>query len=52
MIVFESLYSMEGLRSPIEKIIWLAEKYNALTYLDEVHSVGGLHPSWTIEHYQ
>ena len=40
MIVFESLYSMEGLRSPIEKIIWLAEKYNALTYLDEVHSVG------------
>ena len=40
MIVFESLYSMEGLRSPIEKIIWLSEKYNALTYLDEVHSVG------------
>ena len=40
MIVFESLYSMEGLRSPIKKIVQLAKKYNALTYLDEVHSVG------------
>ena len=37
MIVFESLYSMEGLRSPIEKIIWLAEKYNALTIPDYFH---------------
>ena len=40
IIVFESLYSMEGLRSPIKKIVKLAKKYNALTYLDEVHSVG------------
>ncbi len=40
IIVFESLYSMEGLRSPIRKIVSLAKKYNALTYLDEVHSVG------------
>ena len=40
IIVFESLYSMEGLRSPIKKIVSLAKKYNALTYLDEVHSVG------------
>ena len=40
IIVFESLYSMEGLRSPLQKIIDLAKKYNALTYLDEVHSVG------------
>ena len=40
IIVFESLYSMEGLRSPLQKIIELARKYNALTYLDEVHSVG------------
>ncbi len=40
LIVFESLYSMEGLRSPIRKIIEIAKKYNALTYLDEVHSVG------------
>jgi len=40
LIVFESLYSMEGLRSPIKEIVKLAKKYNALTYLDEVHSVG------------
>ena len=40
LIVFESLYSMEGLRSPLQKIIDIAKKYNALTYLDEVHSVG------------
>ena len=40
IIVFESLYSMEWLRSPLQKIIEIARKYNALTYLDEVHSVG------------
>ena len=40
LIVFESLYSMEGLRSPLQKIVELAKEYNALTYLDEVHSVG------------
>ena len=40
MIVFESLYSMEGIRSPIIKIVELAKKYNCMTYLDEVHSVG------------
>jgi len=40
LIVFESLYSMEGIRSPIKKIIELAKKFKALTYLDEVHSVG------------
>ena len=40
LIVFESLYSMEGIRSPILKIVELAKKYNAMTYLDEVHSVG------------
>ncbi len=40
LIVFESLYSMEGIRSPIVKIVELAEKYNCMTYLDEVHSVG------------
>ena len=40
LIVFESLYSMEGIRSPIKKIVELAQKYKCLTYLDEVHSVG------------
>ena len=40
LIVFESLYSMEGIRSPILKIVELSKTYNAMTYLDEVHSVG------------
>ncbi len=40
IIAFESAYSMDGLISPIAKICELAKKYNALTYLDEVHSVG------------
>lgn len=40
IIVFESVYSMDGLISPIKQIISLAKKYNAMTYIDEVHSVG------------
>ncbi len=40
IIIFESAYSMNGLISPIAKICELAKKYNALTYIDEVHSVG------------
>ncbi|MDG1436180.1 MAG: 5-aminolevulinate synthase [Rickettsiaceae bacterium] len=40
VIAFESAYSMDGLISPIEKICELAKKYNAMTYIDEVHSVG------------
>lgn len=40
VIVFESVYSMCGTVSPIKDICDLAKKYNALTYLDEVHSVG------------
>ena len=40
VIAFESAYSMDGLISPVDKICELAEKYNAITYIDEVHSVG------------
>jgi 5-aminolevulinate synthase len=40
IIVFESVYSMDGDFSPISKITELAKKYNALTFLDEVHAVG------------
>lgn len=40
VIVFESAYSMDGQISPVQEICTLAEKYNALTYIDEVHSVG------------
>lgn len=40
IILFESVYSMDGCISPIEKICDLADKYNAITYIDEVHAVG------------
>ena len=40
IIIFESLYSMDGDVAPISKICDLADKYNAITYLDEVHAVG------------
>jgi 5-aminolevulinate synthase len=40
VILFESVYSMDGDFSPIREICKLAKKYNALTFLDEVHAVG------------
>ena len=40
MVIFESVYSMDGDIAPIEKICDVADKFNALTYIDEVHAVG------------
>ena len=50
-IVFESVYSMDGDVSPIQDICDLADKYQAITYIDEVHAVGlyGTHGGGKVE---
>jgi 5-aminolevulinate synthase len=40
LVIFESVYSMDGDFGPIHAVCDLAERYNAMTYLDEVHAVG------------
>mgnify|MGYP003113161112 FL=1 len=40
IVAFESVYSMDGDIAPIGQILDLCEKYNAISYLDEVHAVG------------
>ena len=39
-VVFESVYSMDGDIAPVEQIVKLCEKYEAISYIDEVHAVG------------
>lgn len=51
LVAFESVYSMDGDIAPIADICSVAEKHNAMTYIDEVHAVGmyGAHGAGVIE---
>jgi 5-aminolevulinate synthase len=40
LVAFESVYSMDGDIAPIEEIVEVCEKHNAMSYIDEVHAVG------------
>jgi len=40
IVVFESVYSMDGDIAPVKEIVELCKKYNAISYIDEVHAVG------------
>jgi 5-aminolevulinate synthase len=39
-VVFESVYSMDGDIAPVKEIVDICKKYNAISYIDEVHAVG------------
>jgi 5-aminolevulinate synthase len=45
LIVFEAIYSMDGDVAPVNRICHLAERYSAMTYIDEVHSAGMYGPA-------